>query len=494
MARIKFLILGLLLVCNLSFAGYAQLKPPPGWSQGMGAAVPGQAGVFAFGAAANASSFKGSTVLTNAALSVAGQLVTIPVSMRVAANAATVAAQWSFGNPLMFAGVLAATTAYGYYKAKNFEVIDGIWKVKQPGNCVNGVCGMYVANPWSGYYVYAGASMSSAGGAAVSHFSSFNSTRQYIVSRIEGSEGGPVTVFLSMRTIGAKDAYGNPAPYSVDYNNLSFAFVEQPPSPPTYRPATQDEFVTGMGQQPFPDTLPQELPDVKFPTQLPTFNPDPLISPQPAPYPAAVPRPLFIPTGLPVPTPDPAIWNQPGVRVTPTPTTDSPWQVDVQPENLPQNSPTPKTQAELNPTPGTPGSPSTPGVPSENPGLCDMYPGIAACAPADKYAPGDEAAKDPAKTPGTPEFCAANPTALMCLKTDTPESDDLEKKDKTIAITPDSGWGSGGGSCPAPRRFSKGEFSFQTYCDFASGIKPVIISVAWLVAAGILIGFKFGES
>jgi len=31
--------------------------------------------------------------------------------------------------------------------------------------------------------------------------------------------------------------------------------------------------------------------------------------------------------------------------------------------------------------------------------------------------------------------------------------------------------------------------SFEPYCDFMSGIRPVVIAVAWLSAALILLGF-----
>lgn len=444
MAYLKYLILALLLVCNVSFAGYAQLKPPPGWSQGMGAAVPGQAGVFAFGVAANASSFKGSTVLTNAALNVAGQLVTIPVSMRVAANAATVAAEWSFGNPYLFAAALAAPYAYNWFKENGLEVKDGIWKWKDPATCMTGCLEYQVAS--AGWFP----SKSGACAAWVSAYTAGFYTGPGGAVYTPNVDGN--TCQIMRRPVYADGTYGQP----IVSGSNPIGSRTRPPDPEVWTPATPEKFKEIMAPKPLPNGVPQELPGVPWPVQKPVINPDPAIDPLPEPSPAAVPRPLWIPLGDPVKQPSvegqPDTWIQPGVRVNPSPTESDPWRVDVQPEDKVKNDPSPNVDE------GTPDTTTTP-TPEPTKPLCELYPDI-----------------------------------LACQKLDTPDSDNLETKDKNISISPDSGWDSGSGSCPVPRHFSKGDFSFQIYCDFASGIKPVIIAVAWLVAAGILIGFKFGES
>ena len=87
--------------------------------------------------------------------------------------------------------------------------------------------------------------------------------------------------------------------------------------------------------------------------------------------------------------------------------------------------------------------------------------------------------------------CTENPDRVGCMKTDEPEVPDLETEEKSITFTPDSGWNGGSGSCPAPRNLvsvAGAQFSFQPYCDFLTGIRPVLIAVAWLTGAMILIG------
>lgn len=444
MASIKLLIIGLLFICNLSFAGYAQLKPPPGWSQGMGAAIPGQSGVFSFGAAANSSSFKGSTVLTNAALNVAGQLITVPVSMRVAANAAAVAAEWSFGNPYLFVGALVVPIAYNWYQNQGLEVRDGVWLKKYSTEyCTNGTCYEFSYDQLS----WGSITSACAQGVAVRNAGGTQTYTTVLVSTdISGAVQGSCITDRVQVSDGTKIRGGFPVARRILPSSKGEIWT----------PISKPDFIKTVEPTPIPDGMPKELPDVQWPVEAPVINPDPLIAPQPAPAPAPLQRPLFIPTGNPVPTADPNVFNQPGVRATPSPTPENPWRVDLVPEDISQNSPAPKSNQELNPaTPIPPGKPK----PSETPGLCDLYPDI-----------------------------------LACQKLDTPDTPELETKQKTISITPDSGFGTAGGYCPVPRRFSKGEFSFQIYCDFASGIKPVVLAVAWLVAAGILIGFKFGES
>lgn len=89
-------------------------------------------------------------------------------------------------------------------------------------------------------------------------------------------------------------------------------------------------------------------------------------------------------------------------------------------------------------------------------------------------------------------FCKENPESKICLDQDFGEVSDtaLDVLEKPVSITPVS-IGSAG-TCPAPTSFTiagrTGNFSWTTYCNFASGIKPIMLVFAWLSAAGILIG------
>lgn len=93
------------------------------------------------------------------------------------------------------------------------------------------------------------------------------------------------------------------------------------------------------------------------------------------------------------------------------------------------------------------------------------------------------------------DFCKKNPTALACVSPTLGELADqpLGNSNVALAITPDTGWGAGVGSCPAPRTVQLSSMSlsmpFDLLCDFAVGIRPVVIALAWLAAALGFIGF-----
>lgn len=116
----------------------------------------------------------------------------------------------------------------------------------------------------------------------------------------------------------------------------------------------------------------------------------------------------------------------------------------------------------------------------------------------------------PPKLPDTNSFCVDNPTASVCVPAvdpcvDHPDrvscadvgegtvADNVPLETKTINVASIVPVVVGNaGSCPAPRamvfRGQTHYFSYQTYCDFAIGIKPILLVFAWLTAAGILIG------
>lgn len=68
--------------------------------------------------------------------------------------------------------------------------------------------------------------------------------------------------------------------------------------------------------------------------------------------------------------------------------------------------------------------------------------------------------------------------------------------EKLLTITRNQGWGPSSGSCPAPRVIylaSAGrsfEFSFKPLCDFANGIRPLVIALSWISAAFAFLRFS----
>ena len=95
--------------------------------------------------------------------------------------------------------------------------------------------------------------------------------------------------------------------------------------------------------------------------------------------------------------------------------------------------------------------------------------------------------------------CTQHPDSAGCQPLGELDSPDLPDQQVDLSITPDTGWHDANGVCPAPRSMaihgmSELSFSWQPFCDFASGIRPVVIAVAWLAAAGIFMGFARREA
>lgn len=113
----------------------------------------------------------------------------------------------------------------------------------------------------------------------------------------------------------------------------------------------------------------------------------------------------------------------------------------------------------------------------------------------------------------TSDFCTANPTAKSCVGTE--ESDECLKYPDRVGCTEKGTPGTtpdiesqvrGTGvvtpvdlaminSCPQGMLLPKGlgYYDFQPMCDFATGLKPVILAIAWLSAFFIVLGFSQGD-
>lgn len=98
---------------------------------------------------------------------------------------------------------------------------------------------------------------------------------------------------------------------------------------------------------------------------------------------------------------------------------------------------------------------------------------------------------DPTNAACTTE-CQKHPELAVCAELGT-VSDDVPLVEKEINISAIQPVQVGNaGACPAPLPMVlHGQtyfMKFDTYCNFGTGIKPIILAFAWLAAAGILIG------
>lgn len=431
-------IMALFLFSISAHAGFALVKPPPGYSFPK---VPGTPGTFKTGPAANDNTYKGSTVLTNGALNVGGQVVTVPVSMRIAANAATIGATFAFGNPAIFAGLAITSAAYLYYKQNGLIVENGEWVKDDQTICSTAPCFMYRLNA----YGYDTGPQSSENAACVQFAAG--------VPRNAGFSNKSGGVNYSRCKI-LQSFNGN------QYNEyeLGIEKITIAPQTPKRVPVGDIEFHEIMDPVPVPKDVPKELPDVPWPYETPVINPDPSTIPSTHPSPATAPspNPFWLPTGDPVknPNPDPAnqpdTWTQPGIRVKPSPTPQDPLRVDVQPESITKLDPSPSVSDKAQKTEDT--------TPPETKSLCEEFPDILACAKLGN---------------------APAPTAVPNVN-------------KTAAITKDGGWGPENGNCPAPRvlnlHFLTLTVPWTLICNFATGIRPFVIGLAFLGAAFTFFG------
>lgn len=92
-----------------------------------------------------------------------------------------------------------------------------------------------------------------------------------------------------------------------------------------------------------------------------------------------------------------------------------------------------------------------------------------------------------------PTDCEVNPEAIGCQKLGPlPEVAEIPKVEVPVAIAPDSGWGAATGSCPSPKTITvlgqSMQLSWEPVCDFANGIRWIVIALASMSAAWILMG------
>lgn len=428
----------LALLVGSAHAGFVHVAPPPGFTQ---------VGVdwWYTKAAANAATIAQNTVRTNAALNVGGRAVVIPVAARYAANAASVAAAGSWLIPAVIVGA-AAVAAYHWFNTAGLEVENGVWiKRNSEEKCgPPDVCYEYMATSIGGAPLAPTyeKTISSALRAAIAQYHNGS----WVVTIVTAAYPGSVVQFNS--------GDGN-----IFNNNVSIARRVIPPWDMSHAtPVTQSEMAAQMANKPMPDDVPDALP-FPLPVDDPVLNPDPALNPQTT----------RVSNGMPqrVPDSDPAEFKTPVVDLVPAPIEGDPWRLDAQPKDITSEDPTPLPDTEPLPAPD-PANPNNPNNPKEKPkddpfDLCQAHPEILACAELGK----------------------------------APDAESLEEKTKDVNVTPMSGWG-GGGTCPSAKVVHVAgrdvPIPFDLVCDFMSGLKPIILALAWLSAAMILIGARGGDS
>jgi Neisseria meningitidis TspB protein len=425
-SKLVALLLGI--SAGTAHAGYAQMSPPSGWS------APAAAGERAMFRAAANEAWVGNTVRTSGALNVGGRAVTMPVAMRLAANAPSFAARAMFGmNPLLMGAGMAAWLLLSNIQ---WDSDQQKWTKAGPGwtpsdgleyrITISGQTTAWVGDPESACHQVLALLQNVDGyarsGALVSG--------QCVVTYQSGPNmGSSIALPVNWRPAGNCP--------------IGWWWIGGTCSPNPQRvPMTQPEFEEALPGKPMPSTVPQELPPgTPMPVEQPVINPSPGSNPQS--------QPMRVPQGNPQPVPDsnPQQWRQPMTRVTPAPSPSSPWQVDLTPEDVVSNNPD---------------------------GIKD---------------PTTVEETDPSGQPRQPDLCEKNPDILACQKLSLGNLQPVAvpNQNKTLAITKDEGWGPASAACPAPRTAQvlgmTLSMPFTMLCQFAEAIRPLFIAFAWLSAA-----------
>lgn len=428
--RFKLVALALAALSGAVHAGYAQLAPPRGFS--------GSGSSLAY-TASNASEFLTGTVRTNASLNVGGRAISVPVMARIAANAPRLAASTLF-SPLGVAAAGALVLAPIIADLFNNHQIQWNEQAQRWERQTGG-------SLW-GFYQNTSVLYSSQDAACSAFQTWWNATNSSHPSYMQHlgwrPDGDPQKAICRVNEFRRADG-------SLHEGPRDFGWVQiYENNAPTVEALTQAQFEDAVLPYIDPEDVPDLVPGKAIPVEQPVINPsaDPL----------PVPQPLRVPQGNPVPVPNtnPQQYRQPMARITPSPTVAEPWRVDVTPEDVVSESPT----GQANPEPVTEESPS--GEPTDG------------------------------------DLCTKNPDILACQKVTLGDLDPVPVIDeaRNMSITPDSGWGPSSAACPADINMSLAggtltiPWSFGPMCTFAEGIKPVVIAMAWFVAALTFFGFS----
>lgn len=455
----------LLALCGPSHAGYAAAQPPAGWSPGGGA---GGSIVVRSGAAANAARYVAGSVVGNVTVPVAGRAIVMPMAARVAANAGAVVMTAARFHPA--AGIALGVATAAWFAAHNLEWNDSRKKWEVVHDYEDGWEWSAYTNEASLGYVGWHASKSS----ACSRFSAWYQTvtgacadglKPPARGVLTANGGDGLCIVEQQACVGSGTGW-------VQVSSTGMAKREAGGSQ-SRRDATEGDF-DGMRNEAPPDGVPDEV-GVPVPMEMPRINPGPDGNPQPS----------RVPMGDPtiVPGSNPLVKQQPAVDVVPSSTAAEPWRVDLRPVELTWPAAEPVPTEPYNPTTGDPIVPWQPGdpVPGTDPGT----------------SPGTGTAPVPVNVtvtvPPQKQLCEVYPNSSACAELGTAEDGpEVPNVNKPFVLTPWGSFGPSSASCPAPRVLNlqlAGTVSmeFDLYCSFASGIRGVVLALAWLGAIGIAV-------
>lgn len=345
-------------------AGYAMVNPPPAFQSVGGVST------MNVGTAANGARYAGGHVMANATVNLGARTVTVPVAMRVAANAATFTVTRL--NPWV-SGAMLAVSAIGLIRdwfgrsGENLDV-SSEGQIIVPGTIGPVTTADLMILQSDGTYKSVAQAMPSM------YCASGNITTNKMQDAC--SAGGSVGRWMIS---GCAGGWSNG--WSGQYCGSGAIPQGQPSSS---RPATEDDLAPLVNFPVNPallEALGLTLPVDPVPIINPASEPvgDVLIGPagNPAPQLAPKPEPLRFPDGDPVPIPNtnPQRYTQPWLEVHPSPTPTQPWRVDIRPIVTETTNPDPQPD----PTPD-------PDPPSEPPPFdfytdCDKFPGSIGCMP-----------------------------------------------------------------------------------------------------------------
>lgn len=408
---------------QVAHAGYAQATPPAGWSAGGGAG-----GAFTGTKAANGATFLSGSVSTNASLNVGGRAVSMPATMRFAANAPRVAAAAIMLHP----GIRTAASIAGWLGLASlaYDQLSGTWSAPDTSSPVSTGLEWYGPGNPGKYFP----TLAQAGAHHASWLNTLNGYNRFSVS---GTGQSSYTLYDSTyKTYTTENASSRPSNCPSGWY-VTPAGCVQTPNPKTVTP---EQAIEEIIKHPMPDDVPKYIPE-PLPVEMPYFEP------------------LFIPTGNPVANPkyDPGKplspenqpYVQPGTKVSPAPAPGAPWQVDTVPVNRPTPTPEGSTEPSTEPSTDT---------------------------------PREDGKEDR-------DFCDKNPNVLACLELDTPEGE-IPKGTFNVTYAVENSWGNG--SCPADKYATLAGKSIKVYdwaqtCDYvATYVRPILLLLCALGALYIV--------
>jgi hypothetical protein len=435
MYRLACLITSLFFA-SVASATYTNVSPPMGYANIGGSAQ--------FLSTRAVGSYSGG-LIANAGLNVGGKSLAVRTALPFVGGAAAAAARAMFLNPALAAVAVAAVWA----SENCVGVVNGEWKI---------TCGPGTGTQSTGFnYRLSGSSYTTSWGpdkaAVCAEWGALLggvSGYSLVSASLTGAGQNTCSVVRQATSTGTQQAHATG--FQTQPNGCQSGYYVGPAgctqSPQTL-PISQSEFESRLGASTMPATLPAAVP-ANYPVGVPILN---------VAGDNSTAQKLIVPTGSPtvVPNSNPVSYIQPSTEVTPANSTSNPWQVDVKPISVPVSTPTGNTNPQSIPTTSSGG------------GGAD-----------------------------NPDFCQQHPQSHVCTEMGNLEAETLPNENINLQVTPDSGWSIAPATCPNPHVETVAygvqlEFSYQPMCDFATGVRGVVIALAWLSAAYILLGLRSGD-